>query len=142
MDSYDRMELPPCLYKRQSLVLATGEHVGFNWVVAHNEMGFRTGYIRLPLSHPWRDLRYDDIPANVHGGLTYRDFHENFPGTWIGFDCAHAGDAPDPRLPCERTLHLPGIVRSQDYVVMECRRLCEQASMAVLREQLERSFNA
>lgn len=139
MDTYDRTEVPPCLYRRQDIVLATGEHVGHDWAVAYNNLGFRVGYVRLPSGHPWSGLYYDDIPAKVHGGLTYGDRHDNFPGTWIGFDCGHAGDAPDPMLPCDTPLRLPGVIRSQDYVVMECRRLCEQAAIAALKKQLESS---
>lgn len=44
------------------------------------------GYVRLPDGHPWLGLHYDNIPADVHGGLTYAE------GNWIGFDTGHAFD--------------------------------------------------
>lgn len=48
------------------------------------------GYVKLPEGHPWsnKDLFPDDwdIPADVHGGITY---HE---GQWIGFDTNHYND--------------------------------------------------
>lgn len=58
------------------VVLANGTHVN--------------GYVKLPEGHPWanRDLFENDwdLPADVHGGITYR--HDE----WIGFDTAHGAD--------------------------------------------------
>src|SRR5581483_4397121 len=95
-----------------------------------------------------------DIEADVHGGLTFG--HPDVPcdkgqpddGYWIGFDCAHAGDAPDPSLPLspehERamatiansplgaTARFRDVVRTQEYVEAECRKLCEQAQAAAV----------
>lgn len=45
------------------------------------------GYVKLPDGHPWLVVEDEwDIPASVHGGITYRD------GDWIGFDTAHGND--------------------------------------------------
>lgn len=48
------------------------------------------GYVRLLDGHPWanKELFVDDwdIPAEVHGSITYRS------GNWIGFDTAHGAD--------------------------------------------------
>jgi len=125
-------------------LLSEGEAYGFQWVVTHDEMGYRCGYIRLPENHPWHGCDYEIIDASVHGGLT---FSEPGPdsGWWIGFDCAHACDAPDPALPggcrtrtmlaAEPTPLRPGIfsygkIRTQEYVEEQCKQLCEQALAA------------
>jgi hypothetical protein len=36
-----------------------------------HESGHLCGYIGLPKAHPWHGKDYDDIDAEVHGGLTY-----------------------------------------------------------------------
>ncbi len=131
MGTHNRGEVPPCLYHHQETnLLEVGEHFTYHWAIGHNSLGFRTGYVRIPLGHPWYGLEYDAIPAEVHGGLTYADKHD---GWWIGFDCGHSGDAPDPKLPGFFIGGgMQGVVRTQDYVIMECRRLCEQAAIAGL----------
>ena len=116
-------------------ILATSEHQGFKWHVIHNGQGYRCGYVRIPAGHPWHGKHYDDIAAEVHGGLTFADADVpcDAPGEdndwWVGFDCAHAFDLPDPSL---TTYHpsLMGEVRTQEYVEAECRSLCEQALQA------------
>lgn len=123
------------------VVLSSGEYLGFEWVVVHNTIGFRCGYVRVPFGHPWHGKHYDEIDADVHGGLNFNeaDVHCNKGGEdnawWVGFDCAHFGDAPDPSLPKEPTVFdflsgRGGIVRSQTYVEAECKRLIKQALIA------------
>lgn len=128
--------------QRPNDVLATGEHCGFKWQVIHNCSGFRCGYVRLPPGHPWHGLDYDSIGADVHGGLTFAvedtpcDKGGSDDGWWIGFDCAHLGDSPDPELKKKKGVNAwslawdDGVVRSQEYVEAECRSLCEQAKHA------------
>ena len=127
---------------RPDHVLATGTHRGYQWIVTHNTSGYRCGYLRLPKGHPWHGLGMLDIPVAVHGGITFAeaDVECDAPGAddawWIGFDCAHAGDAPDPSLPNEMPLDLIGclfsddVVRTQEYVETECRDLADQAHFA------------
>lgn len=66
-------------------------------VVVARENQHRCGYVRLPPTHPMYEKHYDDIPAEVHGGLTFCDIEscveKDGKGWWIGFDCAHSGDA-------------------------------------------------
>jgi hypothetical protein len=45
------------------------------------------GYVTVPKKHHYYGLGYNDVMANVHGGLTFSDGKGKF-----GFDCAHAGD--------------------------------------------------
>lgn len=129
-------------------VLAKGEHLGYEWAVIHNRSGYRCGYVRVPDGHPWHGKDYDDIPVDVHGSLTFSeaDVPCSNPGPdnawWVGFDCAHYGDAPDPHLltKCASIMitgipPFPGenlVVRTQEYVEYECHKLCEQADAAVL----------
>lgn len=77
-------------------------------LAVRNRMGAWCGYVGLPTGHAWREMGYDDIPAEVHGGLTYgprpcmEDHETGICHTvedgddddvrWIGFDCNHAMD--------------------------------------------------
>ncbi len=74
-------------------------------------------------------------------------------GYWVGFDCMHAWDAIDPNLPLieeakalleitrsvEREMEVElgpihfsqrSFIRTTEYVVAECKSLCEQATQA------------
>ena len=62
--------------------------------------GWGNGYVRIPDGHPYYEKTYDDIPVDVHGGLTFSDhiFEDGkyfSDGYWIGFDTAHYGDDID-----------------------------------------------
>jgi hypothetical protein len=132
--------------KRPADILATGEHLGFQWKVIHNGMGFRCGYVRIPSGHPWHGKGEESLECSVHGGITFSELDEPCgdpselaaPSWWIGFDCAHASDAPDPLLPGDRSsfdvVEFLGykryVVRTQEYVEVECLSLCEQAAAA------------
>lgn len=60
---------------------------GLQCKVVFTHMSFRCGYVKLP--EAFRAVDYDSLPVDVHGGLTYGPDKEGF----VGFDCAHAGDA-------------------------------------------------
>jgi len=89
--------------------LAKGEHNGFAWQIVHNDMAYRCGYVRVMPGHPWFGKDYDGIDVDVHGGLTFSKAgaacptHGEHAEWWVGFDCAHGGDAPDPKLPNYRS---------------------------------------
>jgi hypothetical protein len=127
-------------------VLATGTHKGFQWTVVHNDSQIRCGYVRIPKGHPWHGKDYNDLNCDVHGGLTFAeaDMPCDEPGDddawWVGFDCAHGFDAPDPELPRGDGFPMEllsllrsgcAVVRSQEYVESNCRGLCDQAAAAV-----------
>ena len=66
-----------------------------------NVSGALTGYVELPLKHPWNGKSYKDLMAEVdfsevHRGVTWsKPFipSEEPDGTWwVGFDCFHHGD--------------------------------------------------
>jgi hypothetical protein len=135
---------------RPENVLAKGEHLGFQWVIVHNDMGYRCGYVRVPLGHSWHGKDYNDLNVEVHGGLSFAeaDVPCDAPGAdtdwWLGFDCAHAFDAPDTELarsssgsflsrgnnPLIEGYSPRYEVRTQAYTENECRSPCQQASSA------------
>ena len=59
--------------------------------VRQTSMGTWCGYVALTPRHPWFNQDYDEIPVDIHGGLTYSK-SEPDGYYWIGFDCAHWGD--------------------------------------------------
>jgi hypothetical protein len=134
----------PVSTARPDLLLAGGVHLGFEWEVTSNRTGYRCGYVRIPPGHPWHGLDYDDVKTldgchpDVHGGLTFAepDVHCGKGGPddawWLGFDCAHAGDAPDPDLPGYSPRHTVTMgwetVRTTGYVKAGCLSLIGQAA--------------
>lgn len=82
---------------------------GFLCVVLALQMGYRCGYMAVPKGHPWHGKGYDEIEPwpEVHGGLTFASAGSDVPSWqgvvvrdnkdswWLGFDCAHLGDARD-----------------------------------------------
>jgi hypothetical protein len=149
---------------RPADVLARGEHAGLEWIVTRNRMGYRCGYARVPRGHPWHGADFGAIDADVHGGLTFAEADVDCrkggddDAWWVGFDCGHGFDAPDPALitpahaaamaaiAAEVDRRMAPIfgddwrddlppqwrdhVRTQEYVEAECRSLCEQAAAA------------
>jgi hypothetical protein len=62
----------------------------YTLIVRRNQMNVNCGYIVLPKFHQYDGIHYNNIPVEVHGGLTYSQY-EN--GNWvIGFDTCHVGD--------------------------------------------------
>jgi hypothetical protein len=128
---------------RPNDILAHGEHKGFEWMVIHNGTGFRCGYVRLPKGHPWHGKDMEAIECTVHGGLSFAE--PDLPcdaggpddAYWIGFDCCHSGDLPDPSLigiEAYKALGWPvyanGVIRSEAYAEAGCQELCDQAAAA------------
>ena len=69
-------------------ILERGIEKGVEWFLYKHSMGHINGYVKLPEGHKWLGLDYDDIPVEVHGGLTFGGSGSSF----IGFDTAHAHD--------------------------------------------------
>ena len=133
---------------RPNDVLARGDHLGFEWIVVHNGMGYRCGYVRLPHGHPWHGRGDLEEIVECHGGVTFAepdrpcDKGGEDDAFWVGFDCAHAGDLPDRSLPgyerrrSELFARIQCIgfeykVRDQEYVEGQCRLICEQACQMI-----------
>jgi hypothetical protein len=112
--------------------LSAGQSEGYSWCVMFNRNGFRCGYVGIPQGHPWYEKSYGDIPCECHGGLTFAQIKD--VTWWIGFDCGHAGDAPDPNLSKSYYdlgwVRATDVIRSQDYVEQECISICMQAKAA------------
>jgi hypothetical protein len=151
----------PVTTAHPDVLLAKGVHEGYEWEVTSNRLGYRCGYVRVPQGHPWHGQGYDDVRTaggdwpDVHGGLTFAEADTDCgkggedSAWWLGFDCAHAGDAPDPELPGSEVMMRHGlapatldqftemydhgyrdVVRSTEYVAAECRKLADQAAAA------------
>lgn len=151
---------------RPNDVLASGTHAEHEWMIVHNGMGFRCGYVKVNPGHPWHGKDYNDIEASVHGGLTFGEHDEpchkvcectcrgpkdtapitqhsilcpvakKDDGFWVGFDCAHSQDSPDPDLLNSDSMPAAfrnqyGTIKTQAYVEKECHDLCEQALAAI-----------
>ena len=87
------------------LELEQGTFEGYEYAITKNFIGYRCGYIKLEPDHPWYGIEEtNNINARVHGGITFSEAdlacnksgEDN--GWWIGFDCAHSGDAVDPSI--------------------------------------------
>lgn len=129
------------------------EETNLDCLVVRNRLGALCGYVGVPPEHPYHGRSYDDLPVEVHGGLTYADrcveggeeqarvCHVPEPGRpedvwWFGFDCAHAWDL----IPGMReTYAMAGITRfdTQEvyrtfaYVQNEIRGLAHQLAALV-----------
>lgn len=111
------------------LMLAVGWHENYRYVVIHNTMGYRCGYIEVDRSHPWHGKSRGELDfIVVHGGVTFADFDSE--SAWIGFDCCHFHDAVDPELPNRGYVSsslFSGEIRSTDYAIDNCKLLIRQA---------------
>jgi hypothetical protein len=79
-------------------------HLARNLPGIRTDFGWGNGYVLLHKEHPWHGLHYDDIPVDIHGGLTYSSevtkdglkrlgLEPEDEGMWmIGFDTCHLGD--------------------------------------------------
>jgi hypothetical protein len=47
---------------------------GFPCLALRNRMGAWCGYVAVPPGHSAYGKDYDEVPVEVHGGLTYADF--------------------------------------------------------------------
>ena len=113
-----------------------GYHIVVMFVNTH-----RCGYVGLPKGNKYVGYDYDDIDVDVHGGLTFAENSHNvdfalndFP-YYIGFDCAHSGDAEDLEtmkkygdITKERIgwSFGNGTPKSKDYVLKELYKLVNQ----------------
>lgn len=133
---------------RPQAVLAEGVHAGHEWAVVHNDIGYRCGYVKVEAGHPWHGKDWDKIDCEVHGGITFARADQPCDkggldnGWWVGFDCAHSGDAPDPELMGAEAIENARLfgrfdhggyasIKGTRYVETECRNLCEQAQAAL-----------
>ena len=112
--------------------------------------GSLCGYVGVTEDHPWFGKDYDDVEADVHGGLTFAGLcqegpedqtvcHIPGPGEpdriwWLGFDCGHAWDI-SPAMEARESMRGWAAIRMPDssyktvaYVKAECAGLAGQAA--------------
>ncbi len=130
-------------------LLLQGVYEGYEYEVTRNHSYFRCGYVRIPAGHPWHGKDYGQLDVDVYGGLTFADadVHCGKDGPddawWLGFDCGHVLDRPDPDLMDDDAkarqsemdklfgiLYARGTIRSTEFVVGECERIIHQAIAA------------
>jgi len=79
------------------------EITGLDCMINRGPSGALCGYVGVGPDHPAYGKHYDDVPVEVHGGLTYgaacrgEICHVPAEGRehdiwWLGFDCAHYND--------------------------------------------------
>lgn len=73
----------------QVRVVKSWEFAGFKCAVTEGYSSYN-GYVCLTIEHSWYEAHYNDIPVEIHGGLTFGEIFGD--GYWVGFDTAHAGD--------------------------------------------------
>ena len=111
--------------------------------------GFWCGYVGVAPDHLLHGEDYDEVCAEVHGGLTFSGMCHpgetegegicHVPGEgepdhvwWFGFDCAHAWDYSPMDLQRANKISYPFTIspekkyRTLEYVKQECRNLARQ----------------
>lgn len=81
------------------------EKSGLPCLIVRGPSGALCGYVGVGEKHPYFKKDYNDVPVEVHGGLTFADhcclereegichiWHGDGERWWLGFDCAHAWD--------------------------------------------------
>lgn len=129
---------------------------GFHCLALRNRAGAWCGYVAVPPGHPWFKQSYFDVPAEVHGDLTFADHchgtegegicHTSAPGEadkvwWLGFDCNHAGDEAPGGGPNIMRIFLGdepngsgSEYRELSYVVAQVEGLAKQAEEAAVAQ--------
>lgn len=130
------------------------DDTGLPCIIHRGRTGAWCGYVGVAPDHPYHGRHdYDQVPVEVHGGLTYAapcnphdddDFgvcHKAEPGEpddvwWLGFDCAHAGDEMPGLIWVTEKVKVdhPGLnypegwatYKNQEYVMEECKLLALQ----------------
>ncbi len=133
-----------------------GEHRGYHYLITFTGTAHRCGYVAISKEHPLHglDLVQHSAPEpydiSVHGGVTFHDeshlMQRLFPNEphcndeWIGFDAAHAWDGKDwdkhaeyfgeekmkKLSSCFTFFDRDEVVRSYDYMELECKNLINQ----------------
>ena len=109
----------------------------YEYCVVVSGIGHRCGYVKTEEYDIAYEKHYDDLHDSItcHGGLTYSSntTFDGSEGYWIGFDCAHLGDSPDPELMDEENklysdyfnVLKRGTIRSKDFCVDWCKSMIE-----------------
>ena len=112
--------------RKPEIVVAGGESLGLKWRVTMPHGVYYCGYVRVDRGHPWFGLNMEDVPAEVHGGITFSKADVSCPGVgkddgwWVGFDHCHGSDI---------IARAEGNYVTEEEVIAEVRELCHQASL-------------
>lgn len=115
--------------EKKSITEKKWQSHGFKCKVIFVRRSHRCGYVGIPKGHVAYDKDYDDLPIEVHGGLTYGQIGEDGLN-WFGFDCAHLGDKTKDDFPSlEENEHFWTL----EEVVKETEQMAQQFSKLTLR---------
>ena len=119
-------------------------------LIVRGPHGALCGYVGVPESHHYFDKDYDDVPVDVHGGLTFaarcQENVEEGHGIchipehgrsdkiwWLGFDCAHCDDLCPGYQGKFSDLVIPGSTyKNREYVENQIRLLAQQLAIPQL----------
>jgi len=88
LDKFKKREMEYDL-SDETRVLAEGELNGLSFVIL-NRGSHPCSYIKV--HEILKEIDYNDIPLDCHGGLTFSGELKGYGGHWIGWDYAHLGD--------------------------------------------------
>src|SRR5437899_2549525 len=124
-------------------------HAGLDCLLHRGGLAAWCGYVAVPPGHPAHGKGYDDIPVEVHGGLTYAEpcqghvCHTPRPGEpedvwWLGFDCQHFMDTAPGMLVAERHVGMAAPDGNHYWTMTEARggteRVAEQVAAIIATE--------
>lgn len=121
--------------------LLTGEAHGYIIEIKrHPTLGHLCGYIDVPNDHPWAKCKQYDVPAKVHGGITFGPHAKVDESCFrIGFDCAHYLDYSPGMLRYKQyglgTKIGKETYKNMEFVMRECEKLAAQAKEATKEPQ-------
>jgi hypothetical protein len=106
------------------------EHAGFKCKVVFVRQSHRCGYVTIPKSNIAFGKGYDELPIDVHGGLTFDDIDSTTPNEQtFGFDCAHLGDKT-----LSYSFEENGHFWTLEETVAETNRMAEQFAKLTLKD--------
>lgn len=119
----------------------TNQDTGLTCLIVRGPAGALCGYVGVPEGHPWYQQE-PDLTIVCHGGITFSGFCREDPEApehgichvgedkpwWIGFDCAHCGDAT-PGISYQPTGYFSRY-KNLEYVKNECKNIALQIKEA------------
>lgn len=119
--------------EKPSITEKEWEHAGLKCKVVFVRQTHRCGYVTVPKNHIAFGKSYEDLPIEVHGGLTYGDIDSQTKSEQtFGFDCAHFNDLSTYDRPGRE-----GHFWTLDEVIAETDKMAEQFQKLTLRAIIE-----
>ena len=117
------------------LIAKEGERKEFTYknydcLIRRTPMKILCGYVKLLKEHKYFGKDYDNIPVEVHGGITWSGEFQDEEGYYLGFDCGHFNDL----IPYEIGRYpsfisdMPSndVYRTMEYVEQEIKSMIDQ----------------